>query len=387
MKRVAIVSLTLLKYREPFYERLRQHLNEQGVEMVLYAGEPTDFDASKGLLGDIDGVVRIKNHYFDVSKRQLVWQRCVRATRGADLVIVEQASRLLVNYVLLALRRFRKQKVAFWGHGIDHSDHRSRLGERVKRAISQRVDWWFAYTEETANLVADAGYPADRITVVQNATDTSELQQQVQAVTPVDIADFRAQHRLGSGPTGTFLGSLYGDKRVDYLLEASDHIRQAVPEFQLVIAGGGPEEASVKEEAAKRPWVHMVGPQLGSDLATLLRMSDLTLVPGWVGLVVVDSFAAGVPLVASASLPHPPEIAYVSDGVNGRMVVDDGDPARYGQAVVELLRSPEQLKNLQEGARRAGSKYTIEAMVARFADGVVSALAADRPGRQEPRSP
>ena len=387
VKRVAIVTLTLLKYREPFYERLRRRLEDLGVELVLLVGEPDEFDTSRGLVGEVDGVVRIKHRSFEIPRRQLVWQQCLTATRTADLVIVEQASRLLVNYALLALRRSRRQKVAFWGHGADHSDHRSPLGESVKRAISRRVDWWFAYTDQTARLVADTGFPEDRITVVQNATDTSDLGQQVRRVTQTDIEAFRSRYSLAQGPTGTFLGSLYPDKRVDHLLQASDHIRCALPEFQLVIAGGGPEETAIKQEAESRPWVHVVGPQLGADLGTLLRITDLTLIPAWAGLVVVDSFAAGVPPVASASLPHGPEIAYVNDGINGRMVEDSGDPQRYAQAVIELLRSPAKLQTLREGAARAGSHYTIEAMVTRFADGVMSALSSDASAGQEPRSP
>src|SRR5258706_14380159 len=108
--------------------------------------------------------------------RHLVWQRVRRRARGADLVVVEQASRLIVNYLLLAKRRFGGPKVAFWGHGIalDRSSA-SRMGEAVKRKMAPRADWWFCYTEGTARRLEAVGVRPDRMTVVQNAIDVQEL--------------------------------------------------------------------------------------------------------------------------------------------------------------------------------------------------------------------
>jgi hypothetical protein len=60
----------------------------------------------------------VHNRHFRLEKvHEAVWQPVLSATRKADLVIVDQASRLLVNYVLLARQRFGGPSIALWGMG------------------------------------------------------------------------------------------------------------------------------------------------------------------------------------------------------------------------------------------------------------------------------
>ena len=100
-------------------------------------------------------------------RHELIWQPCLKEAMNADLVIVEQASRLLVNYALLGLQAARMTKVAFWGHGANLQRHSANaLSESVKRVVSRHPHWWFAYTDGCRDRVAGIGYPADRITVV-----------------------------------------------------------------------------------------------------------------------------------------------------------------------------------------------------------------------------
>jgi glycosyltransferase involved in cell wall biosynthesis len=96
--------------------------------------------------------------------------------------------------------------------------------------------------------------------------------------------------------------------------------------------------------------------------------------PGLVGLVVVDSFALGVPLVTTDYPFHSPEIDYLKDGENGSIVHCGDDAAPYANAVVELLRKPERIAVLKDGAVRSAEQHTIETMATSFADGVMRCL-------------
>ena len=60
-------------------------------------------------------------------------------------------NKLIQNHLLLlGPRRFR---LAFWGHGANlQSDNPHGLKERFKRWTTNRVDWWFAYTQMSADL-------------------------------------------------------------------------------------------------------------------------------------------------------------------------------------------------------------------------------------------
>jgi glycosyltransferase involved in cell wall biosynthesis len=97
--------------------------------------------------------------------------------------------------------------------------------------------------------------------------------------------------------------------------------------------------------------------------------------PGLVGLAVLDAFAAGVPIVTLADSEHSPEIEYLVDGVNGRMVPAGTDPAGYAKHAAALLRDDAARQTLISGGLEASRRYTIEAMVERFAHGVQRALA------------
>ena len=97
--------------------------------------------------------------------------------------------------------------------------------------------------------------------------------------------------------------------------------------------------------------------------------------PGLVGLVVIDAFATGKPLVATAIDYHSPEIEYLRDGDNGLVVTDADDPEAYANAVAGLLEDDTRYGMLVSGCRESRSEYTLEAMLQRFTHGIADALA------------
>jgi glycosyltransferase involved in cell wall biosynthesis len=165
-------------------------------------------------------------------------------------------------------------------------------------------------------------------------------------------------------------------KELHFLREAADTVAENVKGFSLLVvgAGEGSEARAMEDFARERPWVHMLGGRYGREKAEILRISEVIMVPAWAGLVVVDSFAAGVPLVTSSSRSHPPEVSYVQHGVNGLLVDDAGSPQKYGLAVAGLLGDPSRRAELAENCRKERDHYSVEAMVERFASGISQAL-------------
>src|SRR5262249_49851114 len=154
--------------------------------------------------------------------------------------------------------------------------------------------------------------------------------------------------------------SLYPEKRLGFLLEAAALVAEHVPDFQLVVAGDGPERELAVAAALEHRWVTYLGRVDGVEArAALLRDADLLPVPDAVGLVVVDGFAAGVPLVTTASCLHGPEFEYLEPEANG--VVVDGGPEAYAAEIVSLLRDPERRARLRAGCVEASRRYTLAA--------------------------
>ena len=108
------------------------------------------------------------------------------------------------------------------------------------------------------------------------------------------------------------------------------------------------------------------------------------LLPGVVGLSVLDAFAMEVPLVTIELSGHGPEIDYLRDGENGLKLPAGTGPQGYAEAVAALLSDGARYERLKEGCRSAAQVYTLEAMVGRFADGVLEALRSSPRTRRSP---
>ena len=108
----------------------------------------------------------------------------------------------------------------------------------------------------------------------------------------------------------------------------------------------------------------------------MVSLGKTFLMPGLVGLAVLDSFAYGMPMVTTDYPYHSPEIDYLEDGLNGVIVKDAENPRAYADAVIRVLKDEPYRKGLKDGARKALKTYTIESMAERFAEGVIRALEA-----------
>jgi len=372
MRSVAFLTRVLTHYRVPFHQIVRQRLAREGVHYRLLYGRPSETEAEKNDLGSIDWAEPVRCTYLGGGR--LSWLD-ITGLGETDLVIIGQENSLLNNYALIA-ERLVGRRVAFFGHGKNfQSANPNGRAERFKRFWITRVDWWFAYTELSADIVARAGFPRERITVFNNAIDTSAIRNQIAGLEPAEVEALRRERFSGSANIGVYIGGLYDHKRVPFLIEAARAVRALVPDFQLVVVGGGVDAHLVQAAAANEPWIHALGPMFGREKTLVASLGKVFLMPGLVGLGVLDSFAYGMPMV-TCDLPfHSPEIDYLKDGVNGVIVKDADSVADYAAAVARILNDAPYRAKLTTGAAEAIGGYTIETMAERFADGVLRALA------------
>lgn len=376
-KSVCIVQRRLTHYRAPLFEALRGLLAERNIRLDLLVGCGTPSEEEKRDASELPWARTIPTYYL--AGGRLCWQPVQRHLASVDLVVVTQENKLLQNHMMmLAPRRYR---LAFWGHGANlQSNDPDGVRERFKRWTTKRVDWWFAYTQVSARLIKGTGFPAARISVLNNAVDASALQRQWQSVTPEETHALRESLGVGSGPVGVFVGSLYADKRLDFLFAAAAAIRRQVPEFHLLIVGDGTERAKVQACCAANPWVHWVGTRFGREKATYVSVAQLMMNPGALGLGVMDAFVCRVPMVTTSCGNHGPEIAYLEHGVNGLITADDLES--YVGACVALLQDPRAAEILRSGCSASAQTYTVENMARRFADGIEACLRAPRYDRR-----
>ncbi|MFB3814968.1 MAG: glycosyltransferase family 4 protein [Terriglobales bacterium] len=373
MRNVIIIQAMAKQYRLPFFEKLHAALLQDGVRLrVLYSG-PNGHEAVKGDNVDLPPEFsrKVKAHWMFRGK--VLYQEVLADVRNADLIVVEQANKHIINYLLLLLSSLNMKKVGFWGLGENKQADRTELSEWLKRRLLKRPDWWFAYTAGTAEYLVAHGVPRHKITAVQNSVDTSGFRRQLEAIGEAEL--FEARQRLGisdGARVGVFCGMLDRVKGLRLLLDSALRIREAAPNFHLLIAGGGQDRPLAENAAATYPWIHYLGPAFGAEKAMAFRLADVCLMPGRVGLAVLDAFAAGLPLITVDIPIHGPEMEYLEDGKNGLKLRPEAEA--FARGVSELLSDPARLRTLQQGAVESGRKYSIEAMVERFRAGILSCL-------------
>jgi glycosyltransferase involved in cell wall biosynthesis len=374
MSKVVILQHRLLHYRTKLFDQLHADCAGRGIELHLVHGQASRRESVKKDEGTLPWAHKVRNLFLETTTRDLVWQPFPKDLKDADLVVVMQENRIISNYPLLLSRLWRPRKVAYWGHGKNfQSAAPGGIREKWKNFLLSRVDWWFAYTDMTVEILRAAGYPAQRITCLNNAIDTSGFKADLALWSTEDIAAEKI--RLGidrNAHVGVFCGSLYPDKRLDLLIDSADLIRKTVPDFALVVIGDGPSMPQMRAAAASRPWLHLLGVRKGREKALYFRMSDVMLNPGLVGLHIVDAFCSSLVMVTTRTARHSPEVAYLRDGENGVYAGDS--PEEYSRAVVDIIQNSDRLQRMKAASLTDSERYTLQNMVHRFADGIENAL-------------
>ena len=379
MPQVTIVQRVLPHYRIPFFVGLHDCLAAAGIRLRLIYGQEFPGTVPQTCCLPEPWAQQIINKYLRFPGVELVWQPCLDSISGSDLVVVEQANRYLVNYLLHLKRRRRLLKLAYFGHGRNMQSARPEcFRERFKKLFLDKIDWWFAYTELTRTLVAASGFPAERITVVQNTIEISEGNGQTGAVRQLDLSTLRAELGLVGDNVAVYCGGMHADKRLDFLLNSCLELRKLLPDFEMLFIGSGPEQRKVEQAARSYSWIHYAGPRF-EDRVPYLKLGKALLMPGLVGLVIVDSFSVEVPLITTSIPVHSPEIAYLENGINGIMTTNNLES--YVSSVYSYLRSPEQQRHLREGCRRSARLYSTENMIANFAEGIKRCLDSEFKGK------
>ena len=372
---VVFIYHTFPHYRKKFYELVRQSLQKKGVTFRLLYGTPAKENRKKKDLVSLPWAEPINTTWLGNAKTGFCFNSVLGKIKSADLVIIYQENKILENYPLQLYYLLGGKKVAFFGHGKTppYSPSQGFL-DRWKRFWIPKVHWWFAYTEGVADIVAETGFPRERITVFNNSIDTSAILQEMDTVAVSDLDEVRKELNINSENIGIYIGGMYKNKRLDFLIDAALLIREKVPDFELLLIGAG-EDAPIAETAAKKhEFIHYLGPKFGIEKTKLAMISKVFLMPGLVGLAIIDAFAYKLPMVTTSVDYHSPEIDYLKDGVNGVIVDEHDSPLAYANAVLELLKGDSFRDKIIAQSQEDAKYYTIENMADRFATGVLKAL-------------
>jgi glycosyltransferase involved in cell wall biosynthesis len=369
MIKIAIIHPGMPNYRLSFFEKLTLELAKEKIALDVFFGEPENAWKLRNDQGNLDRSVYLPTRQIKIGGRTLLYKslKTISGLENYDLVIAEHAIRNLETFQLIA----KRVPLAFWGHGRTYTQPTSPFTEAVKARLARNARWFFSYTKSGADAVAAAGLSSAKITVLNNAIDTNTLKLQLEQISDDDVAKFRTEQLNNASKVALFLGALDKSKKIEFLFDSLDIVAKDDPNFRFLIVGDGPLRGLVSKLVSTRPWAFQFGSQFGAKKALILGVADTLVIPGRAGLVVVDSFVAELPIITTPDRYHPPEFDYLVSGVNS--IVVNEDVKTYSLAVQNSFK-PEVSSALREGCRQSSSRYSLDAMVENFVQGVLGAL-------------
>lgn len=203
------------------------------------------------------------------------------------------------------------------------------------------------------------------------AIDTVNLKEQLATVSSGEINDLKSELGITGSQIAIFCGGMYAEKRIDFILESCYIIKKAVPEFQMLFIGSGEMAPLVKQASETSGWIHYLGVKSGIERIKYFKIAQIQLMPGAVGLGILDSFALETPIITTSCGTHGPEIEYLENGTNGIITAENIEA--YTQTIIEILKTEKYLE-LIDGCKTSANIYTVEAMVKNFAGGVLKCL-------------
>lgn len=137
---------------------------------------------------------------------------------------------------------------AFWEDAaVDHGTSREgglryRLTRALETHVFKNVDAVTTICEGLRSEIVSRGVAADKITVIPNAVDTDSFTFGAAART-----DLQAELGLTGKTVLGFIGSFYAYEGLPLLLDALPELVGKHPDLRLLLVGGGPQEALIRQ--------------------------------------------------------------------------------------------------------------------------------------------
>jgi glycosyltransferase involved in cell wall biosynthesis len=269
-----------------------------------------------------------------------------RGISGVDLVHIFSASYssfLLAPLPAWLIARMRGKKTLINYRSGEARDHlrKSWIARRVLRA--------------TDRVIVPSGYLVDVF---------HEFGLDAQAVANiVDLSQFKFRVRNPVRPDLICTRGFHPYYGIDVLVKAFAEVKQAYPDAQLSLVGGGAEEANIRSlvDSLRLSGVRFAGvasrQQIGAlydEADIFVNASNLDNMP----VSVLEAFAAGTPVVTTA----PEGMKYIVTHEQTGLLSAPGDVSALAQNILRMLKEPELSERMARKAFEQSSAYRWEAV-------------------------
>ena len=183
-------------------------------------------------------------------------------------------------------------------------------------------------------LISKFSLNDEKISVIPNGVDVDKFKNLP------DPQSMISQYSLKKSRVALFVGRIEKKKGIQYLLRAAPKIASEFPDFKILLVGpdwGYQKELKKIAKSTKIENMVIFAGQLNElDLLKAYNLSEFSILPSLgeaTGLTILESMAAGKPIVASR-LPTISE--FVKHGQNG-ILFEPGDPEKLANSIISLM--------------------------------------------------
>jgi glycosyltransferase involved in cell wall biosynthesis len=228
----------------------------------------------------------------------------------------------------------------------------------------RQIDRFIAASRVIANILMDDGIPREKIAVVHDGVNVGLVDKQ-------PAIDAHATFWLPKGaPLVGNVAALAAHKGQKHLVAAAARVVRENPDARFLILGEGELREALERQIRDLGLTrHVLLPGFRDDALGLMKSFDLFVmssVTEGLGSAMLEAMATAKAIVGTRAGGIPEAVA---DGETG-LLVPPGDEAALAEAIVALLRDPEQRAAMGEAGRaRVVREFSIDRMV----DGTLAA--------------
>ncbi|MDD5458729.1 MAG: glycosyltransferase family 4 protein [Phycisphaerae bacterium] len=250
---------------------------------------------------------------------------------------------------------FPSKRFVLSTHNLYHFPQHGKLRNSIVRWALFSNDFVLTVSKQSRDELVKAGFDSEKITVFHQWVNQEKFK-------PFDKVS--AKKRLGwqGRFIALFVGRFELEKGAELLMQVAD---KTCENITFAFIGDGPMAEQIKEQASDRKNAVFIGKVKNEDIPSYLNAADVLVVPSqWeepMGRVVLEAFACGLPVIATARggmpetitsdvgiLVSPPEkdVENISKAVN--QLYNDQDKLRYfSKNAVTLINEKYSHKNAE----------------------------------------
>jgi glycosyltransferase involved in cell wall biosynthesis len=333
MKKILLVSNTVMHYRVSVYNYFCEQFRSRGYEFAVLADRLQQ------------GRATVQFPFKALPFRFSLYRDEIRRIEP-DYVILFLHLKDLVIFPLVHWLKRERIPFLFWTKGANLDDPGNLLKNAVFHHIQHLSSGIILYSEHEMPFIRKKD--RYKVTVANNTINHFEFP-------AIDDSKekIKGDLKIGFKKVALFVGrmdaGLKNRKKADHAVEIFRSIKN--PGYGLVLVGSGMSpELLARMNRDNTMYLGEVHDPANVLISRLFKMSDVFLMPGHVGLSLNQAFFWGLPVLTEEG-KQPPEVHYLVDGRNG-FIVKENDLAGLKEKLLYLFENDAERQRLGENARR-----------------------------------